>query len=296
MHSTSCAPCVTQTQRDNDELIPINHNPESTSYIGHLTRQRLLSAEEELSLAWRVQNGDQDARNKLVEANMRLVVNIAKNYKSHLLSFDDLIQEGAIGLMTACDRFDPGKGYRFSTYATHWIRQAISRAIDNKARSIRIPAHVAETLRKIERERSQILRDTGQEPHTELIAERLGMKPSRVQAFLKIAREPISLDLIVGEDENSTLGSMLEDSDASNPEEIVIQSEIRRILYKIMDCLSERERNVIRRRLGFDQEDPMVLQEIGASLHISRERVRQLEAQAMERLRNLAEYQFFGAD
>src|SRR5439155_15462927 len=162
----------------------------------HLTRQRLLSAQEEIALAHLVKGGDSKARTRLVEANMRLVINIAKSYHNALVPFEDLVQEGAIGLMTACERYDPTRGYRFSTYATHWIKQAISRAIDNKSRAIRVPAHVSETLRKIERTRSLMLRENGEEPTVEQIASRLEMTPRKVAAYMQAGQDPVSLDML----------------------------------------------------------------------------------------------------
>lgn len=258
------------------------------SYIACLTRQRLLSAEEEIDLANRIKAGDFCARTRLVEANMRLVINIAKGYTNTLVPFEDLVQEGAIGLMTACERYDPARGYRFSTYATHWIRQAISRAIDNKARAIRVPAHVSETLRKIERARTLLLREGGEEPSVEQIAQQIGMKPRKVAAYLQAGQDPLSLDMLVGDEENTSLASLINDKTATDPEDAVIRAEIEQHLEEILNSLSERERKVMRRRLGFDDEEAHVLQDIGQEMHISRERVRQIEAQALKRLRAVA--------
>lgn len=258
------------------------------SYIGHLTRQRLLTPEEEVRLAERVKQGDPCAKTRLVEANMRLVINIVKNYHSTLVPFEDLVQEGAIGLMTACERFDPSKGYRFSTYATHWIKQAISRAIDNKARAIRVPAHVSETLRRIERIRTLVLRETGEEPTVEQLAEHLQMSPRKVAAYLQAGQDPVSLDMLVGEEENTSLASLINDISATDPEDELIRLEMAQELSKILETLTEREKMVMRRRLGFDDEEAQVLQEIGSEMHISRERVRQIEAQALKRLRAIA--------
>ncbi len=261
---------------------------EPASYMSHLTRQRLLTHEEEIRLAERVKAGDPRAKHRLVEANMRLVINIAKHYHNALVPFEDLVQEGAIGLMTATERYDPTRGYRFSTYATHWIKQAISRAIDNKARAIRVPAHVSETLRKIERTRAAMLREDGEEPTLEQLAERVGLTPRKLEAYLQAGQDPVSLDMLVGEDENTSLASLLNDKSATNPEEAVLQQEVQAELDLIMSTLTERERVVMRRRLGFEDNHAQVLQEIGQEMHISRERVRQIEAQALKRLRAAA--------
>lgn len=261
---------------------------DSASYISHLTRQRLLTPEEEVALAECMRRGDVRAKTRLVEANMRLVINIAKHYHNSLVPFEDLIQEGAIGLMTACERYDPSRGYRFSTYATHWIKQAISRAIDNKARAIRVPAHVSETLRKIERARATMLREHGEEPTVEQLAEYLGMSPRKVTAYLLAGQDLVSLDMLVGEEENTSLATLINDKTAADPENELIRREIEQELKQILDTLTERERTVMRRRLGFDDEEAHVLQEIGQELHISRERVRQIEAQALKRLRAAA--------
>jgi RNA polymerase primary sigma factor len=261
---------------------------EIASYLSHLTRHKLLSHEDEIRLSGRVKAGDSRAKQELVEANMRLVINIAKHYHHPLVPFEDLVQEGAIGLMTAAERYDPERGYRFSTYATHWIKQAISRAIDNKSRAIRVPAHVSETLRKIERTRTLMLRELGDEPTVEQIAARLEMTPRKVAAYLQAGQDPVSLDMLVGDEENTSLASLINDKTAADPQGDLIQNEMRNELQKILDSLTERERIVMRRRLGFDDEDTRVLQEIGKELQISRERVRQIEAQALRHLRAAA--------
>ena len=253
-----------------------------------LTRHPLLTAEEEQQLASRARSGDPLAKNQLVEANMRLVMNLAKQYHSSLVPFEDLVQEGAIGLITACERYDPSRGFRFSTYATHWVRQAISRAIDNKARSIRVPAHVAETLRKIDRARVLHQREHDEEPTIEQIAERLSMPPRRVIAYLFAGQDPLSLDMLVGDDDNTPLAALINDRGSADPETTVIREEVESELREIMDTLSERERAVMRRRLGFEGDAPQVLQDIGADLRISRERVRQIEVQALKHLRAIA--------
>ncbi len=261
---------------------------EPVSYLNHLTRQRLLTHDEEIRLSNRVKMGDCAAKHRLVEANMRLVINIAKNYHNALVPFEDLVQEGAIGLMTAAERYDPLRGYRFSTYATHWVKQAISRAIDNKSRAIRVPAHVSETLRKIDRARAIFLREQGEEPTVEQIATTIGMTPRKVASYMQAGQDPVSLDMLVGEEENTSLASLINDKTATDPEDAVIRTEVHEQLAMIMESLSERERRIMRRRLGFDDEEAHVLQEIGQEMHISRERVRQIEVQALKHLRAAA--------
>jgi RNA polymerase primary sigma factor len=258
---------------------------ESQSYLNSLTRRRLLTFEEEKALALRIKNGDERAKEQLVEANMRLVINIAKHYHHALIPFEDLIQEGAIGLMTAAERYDPSRGYRFSTYATHWVRQAISRAIDNKSKSIRIPAHVSETLRKIERARAQLLRDEGVEPTAEQIAALLRLPLRKVNQLMQSTQEPVSLDMLVGEEENTTLASLLFDKAAANPQDALIGAERLSVLARLMEILTPREREVMQKRLGFEGDNAHVLQEIGEKLQISRERVRQIEAQAIRKMK-----------
>lgn len=263
----------------------MHRGAEAISYITRLTRQRLLTSQEEVELSARIQSGDPRAKDRLVEANMRLVINIAKNYHNPLVPFEDLVQEGAIGLMTAAERYDPGKGYRFSTYATHWIRQAISRAIDNKAKAIRIPAHVSETLRKLERIRALLLREHGIEPSEEELAKQMGISPRKVNALLQASQEPVSLDMLVGDEENTTLASLINDRSAADPQESVLSAEMQQELDALMSVLTPREREIMRKRLGFEEDAAQVLQEIGEKLHISRERVRQIEVQALKKLK-----------
>ena len=258
------------------------------SFMTRLTRQRLLTFEEEVALAFRVKAGDPRAKDRLVESNMRLVINIAKNYRTALVPFEDLVQEGAIGLMTAAERYDPGKGYRFSTYATHWIRQAISRAIDNKAKAIRIPAHVSESLRKLERTRTLLLREHGEEPTAETLAAHLGLTLRKVNALLQAGMEPLSLDMMVGDEENTTLAALINDRTAANPQDAILSQEMQSELFKLLSILTPREQEIMRRRLGFEEDSTQVLQEIGENMHISRERVRQIELQALKKLKYAA--------
>ncbi|HEY3331619.1 MAG TPA: RNA polymerase sigma factor RpoD/SigA [Capsulimonadaceae bacterium] len=259
-----------------------------TSYINRLTRTSLLSASEESRLAVRVRDGDQAAKMKMIEANMRLVVSIAKTYLSSGIPLEDLIQEGSIGLMTASERFDPDRGYRFSTYATQWIRQAIGRAVDNKAKSIRLPAHVSESLRKVEKARVELKRRNGTDPTSEQIAQMAGISIKKMNNLLQTTQEPISLDTPVGDEENTPLGNLLFDKASPDPQESLINTEMRDEIEAILDSLDEREQLIMRCRFGFEDDDRRVLQVIGEKLGISRERVRQLEAQAIRKLRAAA--------
>lgn len=258
------------------------------SYINRLTRCNLLTPDEEVRLALRIARGDGQAKARLVESNMRLVVSIAKAYRSSGIPFEDLIQEGAIGLMTAAERFDPKRGYRFSTYATQWIRQAIGRAVDNKAKSIRLPAHVSESLRKIDKARSEMRRELGEDPTPEQLAVRTGISTRKVCSLLNTTQEPISLDMPVGDEENTSLGSLLYDKTSPDPQEELIDAEMREEIDCLLGSLDDREQLIMRKRFGFDGEDTYVLQQIGEELNISRERVRQIEAQALRKLRSAA--------
>jgi RNA polymerase primary sigma factor len=258
---------------------------DALSFINRLARQKLLTFDEEIRLSEQVKAGNVRARDRMVEANMRLVINIAKNYPNPLVPFEDLVQEGAIGLMTAAERYDPGKGYRFSTYATHWIRQAISRAIDNKAKAIRIPAHVSESLRKLERVRTALVRETGEEPSAELLASKLGLSVRKVNALIQAGQEPVSLDMLVGDEDNTTLASLILDKAAANPQDSLLSAEKQAELNALLNILTPREREIMQKRLGFEDDSAQVLQEIGEKLQISRERVRQIEMQALRKLK-----------
>jgi len=268
--------------------LPEPRSDDLQSYINRLTRCNLLTPDQEIHLANRISRGDEKSKMRLVESNMRLVVSIAKAYRSSGIPFEDLIQEGAIGLMTAAERFDPTRGYRFSTYATQWIRQAIGRAVDNKAKSIRLPAHVSESLRKIDKARSEMRRELGEDPSTEQLASRTGISARKVSTLLSTTQEPISLDMPVGDEENTSLGSLLYDKTSPDPQEELIDAEMRHEIDSILSTLDEREQLIMRKRFGFDGEDTYVLQQIGEELNISRERVRQIEAQALRKLRSAA--------
>lgn len=289
--STSAASAVEEWTAAAGEPTPPSAEPRADdlqSYINRLTRCNLLTPDEEIRLANRIAKGDLMAKARLVESNMRLVVSIAKAYRSSGIPFEDLIQEGAIGLMTAAERFDPKRGYRFSTYATQWIRQSIGRAVDNKAKSIRLPAHVSESLRKIDKARSEMRRELGEDPTPEQLSERTGISTRKVCSLLNTTQEPISLDMPVGDEENTSLGSLLYDKTSADPQEELIDAEMRDEIDSILATLDEREQLIMRKRFGFDGEDTYVLQQIGEELNISRERVRQIEAQALRKLRSAA--------
>jgi RNA polymerase primary sigma factor len=277
-----------QAKWDESEDAQPRSGTDAYSYLSRLTRQRLLSAEEEVDLAARIQRGDRRAKDRLVEANMRLVINIAKNYHSPLIPFEDLVQEGAIGLMTAAERYDSRKGYRFSTYATHWIRQSISRALDNKSKAIRIPAHVSETLRKLERLRAVLLREYGEEPTAEALAHHMGITPRKVSALLLASQDPVSLDMLVGDEGDTPLSSLLNDRGACDPQDAVLSAEMRSEIKSLLAILTPREREIMYLRLGFEEDSAQVLQEIGQTMHISRERVRQIELIALKKLKYAA--------
>lgn len=267
---------------ENDDSIP--------SYLGRLTQSPLLTANEEVELTRACQNGCPMARERLIESNMRLVISIAKSYHSKSVPIEDLIQEGAIGLMHAVERFDPNKGFRFSTYATHWIRQSIGRAIDNKSKAIRLPSHVSQTLRKIDRVKAKVMREIGSEPTSEQVAAELGISGRRLQQLIESSQEMLSLDMRVGDSDNTTLGSLLKDNSCTDAEESVLSSEIIEELHDVMSELSERERRVMQYRLKMSESEMgVVREEIAEELQLSRERIRQIEIQAMKKLRRLAQ-------
>jgi RNA polymerase primary sigma factor len=264
---------------DNDDGIP--------SYLGRLTQAPLLKPEEEAALTRAVQQGDLVARKRLIESNMRLVINIAKAYRNRSIPFEDLIQEGAIGLMQAAERFDPDKGFRFSTYATHWIRQAIGRAIDNKSKAIRLPAHVSQSLRKIEKERLRLARELGQEPSQEQLAAAMGISAKKLQTLLQSSQELLSLDMSVGDGAGTTLGGLIRDDCNVDPEELILSEEMVRELQRILSELNDREQRVMRMRFRLDGESGG--EDVAGEMKLSRERVRQIEVQAIKKLRALAQ-------
>ena len=246
---------------------------------------RLLTAEEEVTLAREIQAGCIESKQRMVEANLRLVISIAKRYRCRGLSFEDLVQEGILGLMAAITRFDPDKGYRFSTYATHWIRQAIGRAIDNHGRLIRLPSHISDALRKLERSRSLMARRLGRQPTLAELAQETEVAPAKIQSLLQSSQEPLSLDALLGETEETFLGDLLLDASAPDPELQTIHSRGRESLELILNVLRPRERRVIEKRFGFADGRVHSLQEVGEQLQMSREGVRQIEVRALRKLK-----------
>jgi RNA polymerase primary sigma factor len=249
------------------------------------TETRLLTADEEVELASRIQRGDTDAKQRMIEANLRLVISIAKRYRCKSMSFEDLVQEGIIGLMAAVIRYDPKKGYRFSTYATHWIRQAIGRAIDNQGRMIRLPSHVSDAVRKLERCRLLLSRRLGRQPTMEELADEANIPAKKISVLLQSAQEPLSLDALLGEGEETPLGDLLLDLQAPDPEHTTIRARSREALEDILQVLKPRERRVIERRFGFSDGRVYSLQEVGDQLQMSREGVRQIEVRALKKLK-----------
>ncbi|MBL8068588.1 MAG: RNA polymerase sigma factor RpoD/SigA [Armatimonadetes bacterium] len=263
-------------------------DPGIGSYLSRLTQAPLLSAEEERVLTVAAQNGSAAARERLVESNIRLVINIAKGYHSRQIPLEDLIQEGAIGLITAIERFDPGKGFRFSTYATHWIKQSIGRAVDSKSKTIRLPAHISQTLRRIEKTRTDIMAKTGCDPTHEQIAREMGISLRKLASLMQASQELISLEIRVGDGESSTLGSLLPDTANRDPEEAIIDSEVIEELNEFLNLLTDRERRIVQYRLRNDDGTSRFRDELSVELRITRERVRQIEIQAIKKLRQIA--------
>lgn len=267
-----------------------DHEDGIPSYLSRLTQAKLLTPEEEAELTKAVQNGDEKARQKLVESNMRLVINIAKSYRNRTIPLEDLIQEGAIGLMQAAERFDPEKGFRFSTYATHWIRQSIGRAIDNKSKAIRLPAHVSQSLRRIEREKTRLMRELGTEPTTEQLAQAMGISPKKLLTLIQSSQDLLSLDMSLGDGSGTTLGGLLKDNSQADPETLYFNQEMVLELQRIISELNDREQHVMRLRFRLDDSSESSLQEeIARDMKLSRERVRQIELQAIKKLRALAQ-------
>ena len=255
-------------------------------YLKEIGVVPLLSNEEEKELAIAVENGDLEAKQRLAEANLRLVVSIAKRYVGRGMQFLDLIQEGNMGLMKAVDKFDSSKGFKFSTYATWWIRQAITRAIADQARTIRIPVHMVETINKLVREQRNLLQELGQDPTPEQIAERMDMTPDKVREILKIAQEPVSLETPIGEEDDSHLGDFIEDEVIENPVDYTTRVVLREQLDEVLDTLTDREENVLRLRFGLDDGKMRTLEDVGKVFNVTRERIRQIEAKALRKLRH----------
>ncbi len=255
-------------------------------YLKEIGRIPLLDSEREKELAERMMNGDEDAKNVLVESNLRLVVSIAKKYLGRGMYFLDLIQEGNLGLMKAVDKFDYTKGYKFSTYATWWIRQAITRAIADQARTIRIPVHMVETIHKVTKYSRQMLQELGREPTAEEIGEKIGLSADRVREILKISQDPVSLETPIGEEEDSHLGDFIPDDDTPAPSEAAAATMLRETIERELHTLTPREEHVIKLRFGLYDGRNRTLEEVGKEFDITRERIRQIEAKALRKLRH----------
>mgnify|MGYP004546925015 FL=1 len=265
---------------------PNNVEDPVKSYLKEIGRVELLSTKEELELAKKMANGDLKAKQKLSESNLRLVVSIAKKYVGRGMHFLDLIQEGNLGLIKAVEKFDYKKGYKFSTYATWWIRQAITRAIADQSRTIRIPVHMVETINKVKKASGNILHKTGKEASLEAIADELNIPLERVKEIMQVSQDPISLESPIGEEEDSHLGDFIPDNDVPAPAESAFHTMLREQLGNVMKTLTDREAKVLKMRFGFDDGKPRTLEEVGKEFDVTRERIRQIEAKALRKLRH----------
>jgi len=275
---------------------PLDLKPEGTTdglqlFLRDIGKVRLLTAQQEVALAKRIERGDVDAKRKMVESNLRLVVSIAKNYRNQGLPFLDLIQEGTLGLVRAAEKFDYRRGFKFSTYATWWIRQAIARALADKARTIRIPVHIVEKLNRIGRAERKLVTGLGREPTLEEIAEVAGVEPEEVESIKRSAQAPISLEKPVGDDEQSEFGQLIADDGAESPYERAVEILTKEALREALQNLSYRERRVLELRYGIGGEHPRTLDEIGRTFNVTRERIRQIENHAVKKLQNIREAQ-----
>lgn len=255
-------------------------------YLKEIGKVPLLSSEDEIELAKKIELGDDDARQRLTEANLRLVVSIAKRYVGRGMQFLDLIQEGNLGLIKAVEKFDYRKGYKFSTYATWWIRQAITRAIADQARTIRIPVHMVETINRLIRVSRQLLQELGREPTPEEIAAKVDMPVERVREIMKVSQEPVSLETPIGEEEDSHLGDFIQDDQVAVPADAATFTMLHEQLMEVLDTLTDREQKVLRLRFGLDDGRPRTLEEVGKEFKVTRERIRQIEAKALRKLRH----------
>ena len=280
-------PEVEMTEDETALSSNIKINDSVRMYLKEIGRVPLLSADEEVNLALRIQQGDQEAKQELAEANLRLVVSIAKRYVGRGMQFLDLIQEGNMGLMKAVEKFDHTKGFKFSTYATWWIRQAITRAIADQARTIRIPVHMVETINKLVRIQRQLLQDLGREPTPEEIGAEMDLPTEKVREILKIAQEPVSLETPIGEEDDSHLGDFIEDDNATSPAEHTAYALLKEQLDEVLEQLTDREENVLRLRFGLDKNGEIrTLEQVGQVFGVTRERIRQIEAKALRKLRH----------
>ncbi|KRK64727.1 MULTISPECIES: RNA polymerase sigma factor RpoD [Companilactobacillus] len=275
-----------KTKKETPAPTDIKVNDPVRMYLKEIGRVPLLNAQQEVDLALKIEQGDEEAKQRLAEANLRLVVSIAKRYVGRGMQFLDLIQEGNMGLMKAVEKFDYRLGFKFSTYATWWIRQAITRAIADQARTIRIPVHMVETINKLIRIQRQLLQDLGREPLPEEIGAEMDMATGKVRDILKIAQEPVSLETPIGEEDDSHLGDFIEDSDATSPEDHASYELLKEQLENVLDTLTDREENVLRLRFGLDDGRTRTLEEVGKVFGVTRERIRQIEAKALRKLRH----------
>ncbi|HHX02359.1 MAG TPA: RNA polymerase sigma factor RpoD [Firmicutes bacterium] len=287
-HALEDAGEVDQQEEDLDLSVPdsVGLDDPVRMYLKEIGRVSLLTAEQEMEYAKSIEQGDEEAKRLLAEANLRLVVSIAKRYVGRGMLFLDLIQEGNLGLIKAVEKFDYRKGFKFSTYATWWIRQAITRAIADQARTIRIPVHMVETINKLIRVSRQLLQELGREPTPEEIAAEMDLPVERVREIMKIAQEPVSLETPIGEEEDSHLGDFIEDQDAPAPAEAASFTMLREQLSEVLESLTPREQKVLRLRFGLDDGRPRTLEEVGQVFGVTRERIRQIEAKALRKLRH----------
>ena len=273
---------------DLDDSVPdvIGLSDSVRMYLKEMGKYPLMTAEQEVECAKKIEQGDVAAKEELAEANLRLVVSIAKKYLGRGMSFLDLIQEGNIGLMKAVERFDYRKGYKFSTYATWWIKQAITRAIADQARTIRIPVHMVDTINKVMRAQRELLNELGREPELEEIAERMGLTSEKVNEVLKLAQEPVSLETPIGEEEDSHLGDFIQDEHIATPVQAATNTLLREKLIEVMDSLSDREKKMLIMRYGLDDGKERTLEEVGKEFNVTRERIRQIEAKALWKIKH----------